>query len=204
GTPSLSVHAPGNWAEAQMGGEEKTLSHTSALLLKKALLSLHDVYKTYLPADQELPAGQKLEITMECTHHGPAVEKPCLFIEIGSSEQQWSNKEYGELIARAIIQIFAVELPGQKVAIGLGGTHYCANFNKILLRTDIALSHVCPKHMLAHLDENMLQQAIAKTLEPVDFILLDWKGLGQEKARLVELLEHMQLSWKRVDQLLKA
>ena len=31
----------------------------------------------------------KYKLTLECTHHGPLIEKPCVFIEIGSTETEW-------------------------------------------------------------------------------------------------------------------
>lgn len=91
-----------------------------------------------------------------------------------------------------------------KTAIGIGGPHYCNSFNKILLRTDIAVSHICPKYTLGKLDEDLMRQAIEKTQEKVDFILLDWKGLGAEKQRIIKMLENMNLEIKRTEQVLKA
>ena len=64
-----------------------------------------------------------------------------------------------------------------KTAIGIGGPHYCNNFNKILLRTDTAISHIRPKYLLEKLDEELIKQSVQKTVEKVDFVLLDWKGL---------------------------
>ena len=88
-----------------------------------------------------------------------------------------------------------------KIAIGFGGTHYCSNFNKIVLKTDIAISHVCPRYHLDKLDRGLIAQAVEKTKEKVDFVLLDWKGLGKEKQRIAELLRSMGLEAKRTDKL---
>ena len=55
------------------------------------------------------------------------------------------------------------------------------NFKKILLNTEFAVSHVCPKYNLESLDKGMIKQAIERTYEKVEFIILDWKGLGKEK-----------------------
>ena len=43
--------------------------------------------------------------------------------------------------------------------------------------------------MLPYLTEEILIEAIEKTQEKVDFILLDWKGLGTEKTRIINLLK---------------
>ena len=46
----------------------------------------------------------------------------------------------------------------------------------------------------------MLKQAIEKTYEKVDFVLLDWKGLGKEKQRIKSILEELNIEYKRTDQ----
>ena len=124
-----------------------------------------------------------------------------MFIEIGSNEQQWKDKKAAEIIAKTISSILNDKNDNYKIALGIGGTHYCSTFNKILLRTDIALGHICPKYQLQNLDKEMIEQAINKTKERVDFILLDWKGLGKEKQRIVNLLDELKLEYKRSDNL---
>ncbi len=145
---------------------------------------------------------EDFEVTLECTHHGPYLEKPAMFIEIGSSLQQWQNKEAGKIIANAIINILKKE-NNYKTAFGIGGPHYCNNFNKIMERSDIAVGHICPKHMLQFLNKEMILQAIEKIKEKTDFVLLDWKGLGTEKARIAGLLDEMNIKHKRTNKILE-
>ena len=142
------------------------------------------------------------EITLEATHHGPYVEKPAVFIEIGSTEKEWSGRENGEIIAKAIINALSNEGNSHKIAVGIGGPHYCSNFNKILLRTDIAVSHICPKYHLQDLNENLIKQSMEKTAEKVNFILLDWKGLGKEKQRILDILKNLSVEIKKTEQIL--
>ena len=92
-------------------------------------------------------------------------------------------------------------MKNQRIAFCIGGPHYCNNFNKILERTDIATGHICPKHALEYLDESLIRQAIEMTKEKVDLILLDWKGLGKEKARIKVILESMNLEFQRTDKI---
>ena len=189
-TPSFTVHPIGNWSSADFGGKQKNLCPSSAILLKNLFVELNNNGK-----------GRDFEITMEATHHGPYVEKPAVFVEIGSTEKEWQDVRNGEIIAKTIMSGINSQNNKCKITVGVGGPHYCSNFNKIILSSDIALSHICPKHNLDKLDENLIQQLIQKTKEKVDFILLDWKGLGQEKQRILELLRSLNLEIRRSDQL---
>lgn len=78
GVHSLSCHSLGNWDKAEAGGKERTLCIAPAVLLKEAFVELSK-------------AGKEMhnEITLEVTHHGPYMEKPCMFIEIGSDKDNW-------------------------------------------------------------------------------------------------------------------
>jgi D-aminoacyl-tRNA deacylase len=190
GIPSLSVHTQGNWGKAEFGGRDRQLCIAPANYLKTALFKLHElsVYNNY-------------EIIQECTHHGPYLEKPTMFIEIGSSEEQWKNPEQGRIIAKTIISLLTNPVEKSKVAFGIGGLHHTPNFKKVMRIHDIAFGHVCPKYNLQNLDKEMIHQAIAKTQEPLDYIILDWKGLGQEKQRILDLLKELNLEYKRTDQM---
>ncbi|MBI2659609.1 hypothetical protein HYX07_00430 [Candidatus Woesearchaeota archaeon] len=190
-TKSFAVHAIGNWGKAEFGGQEGKFCPSSAVLLKNLFIELNNIAET-----------SGYELTMEATHHGPYVEKPAVFCEIGSTEEEWNDKGNGELMAKAIIQGLRNENKNYEIAIGIGGPHYCSNFNKVALRTDIAFSHFCPKYHLDKLDENLLVQSVEKTIEKIDFVVLDWKGLGTEKQRIVELLKGLNLEFKRTDQII--
>ena len=97
GKPTLSVHAPGNFGEAELGGLSKTLSVAPAVAMQNALKALLHCKETFC---------LNYEVSFECTHHGPLIEKPCCFIEIGTSEEQWNNKTAAEVIAKTIMQVF--------------------------------------------------------------------------------------------------
>ena len=190
GIASLSCHSPGNWNNAEFGGKDKILCISPANLLKNAFLEL-----------KKLNSLENYNITLECTHHGPYLDSPVMFIEIGSSLQQWQNKEAGRIIANVIINILKKE-NNYKTAFGIGGPHYANNFNKIMERTNIAVGHICPKHMLQFLNKDMIQQAVEKTDETPEIVILDWKGLGTEKTRIAELLNKLNIKYKRTNDIL--
>ncbi len=195
GKPSLTCHPIGNWGKAELGGKDKTLVPTSAFLLRNYLLGLQRQQK-----EKDLP----FEVTMECTHHGPFLAKPTVFIEVGSSEAQWRNESAALAVAETISKATNLNCGSDVVpVIGLGGTHYCSEFSKLVLRKNFAFSHVCPEYALQNFDEEMLLQAVVCSVEKPKMIVLDWKGLGKEKARVMQLLSAQQLPVARVQNLLK-
>jgi len=197
GKPSLSLHAPGNWRSADYGGKIGKVCMTSSLALKYLFQKLNENAK-----------GKEIEhnVTMEVTHHGPLITKPCCFIEIGSCTEHWQDKKLGEIIAKTISD-FQNFQPNKKIrtAIGIGGPHYCPNFNKIQLNNpDIAISHVIPEYCLP-LSERMLHEAIEKTQEHTDLILIDWKGCGksEERQKVIGMIEKTGISHERTERIEK-
>ena len=51
----------------------------------------------------------------------------------------------------------------------------------------------------------MIQEAINKTEEEVDFVVLDWKGIGNEEQRkpLLEILDKNYIQYKRTTEIEK-
>ena len=195
---TLSIHSPGNWKEVWGGGEKEKASMSSALFNKHLFSTLTKQVKEY-----EL---SRYEITMECTHHGPLINKPSVFIEIGGSENEWRDKRAAFVVAQVIKKAIETykENPYNEVAIGIGGPHYCPGFNKIQLNSNLAIAHVIPGYMQPITSE-MILEARNKTLEEVEFAVIDWKGLGkaEERDRVIELLEKNYIQWKKTGEIKK-
>ena len=195
---TLSVHAPGNWRSAELGGESGKVSKTSALFQKQIFVKLKTNAEQY--------HLDKYKVTLECTHHGPLIGKPCVFIEIGSTETEWKDRKAGFVLAKTISEIVSdfKKDPYNEIAIGIGGPHYCPNFNKIQLSSNVAVSHVIPQYALP-LTEEMVKEALDKTDEEIDFALLDWKGLGnsEQRQQALEILDKLYVSYKRTSDLEK-
>jgi len=204
--PSLSLHAPGNWRTAELGGKVGKVCSTSSLVMKFLFQKLNENAKQMMPEIEH-------NITLEVTHHGPLIEKPCCFIEIGSKLEHWQNKKLGEILAKTITDFqnfpkWKEEAKKQKMktAIGIGGPHYCPNFNKIQLNNkDIAISHIIPEHALP-LSENLLKEAIEKTTENLDLVIIDWKGCGKSESRqkVIDLLDKSSIPYERSERIEKS
>jgi len=186
---NICLHTPGNWDKAELGGKSSTLCISPSNYIKEAFLYLIKNNKT------------DYEVTLEISHHGPFIEKPCFFIEIGSTEKQWIQPEPAKLIASCLEHLTKIKPKKYKTAIGLGGSHYCHNFNKIESSTDFAFSHICPKYHLDKLNKELLQQAIDKSLPSPKYFILDWKGLGKYKNKIKNLLKNFNLEIIRTNQI---
>ncbi|MBU2616159.1 MAG: hypothetical protein KKC19_03585 [Nanoarchaeota archaeon] len=198
GEKTLSVHAPGNWRSADFGGVRGKVCKTSALFMKQIFEGLNKNVKEF--------NLNNYKVTLEVTHHGPLIDKPCLFIEIGSSENEWSDRKAGFVLAKTIIETIEnfEENPHNEVAIAIGGPHYCPNFNSIQLKSNVAISHIIPQYAFP-LTEEMVEEAIKKTDEGVDMILLSWKGLGNAERRdeVMRILDKFNIQKRKTNEISK-
>jgi len=191
--PALLVHTTGNWGnEAEYGGNPREISFASALLRKSGFLSL--IFNS-----QKLKL-EEFAIDIEVTHHGPSVlKKPLIFIELGSSKEEWTNILAAEVVANSIIEAILRFLQynennDHKIGLGFGGTHYAPNFSRIEQENNIAFSFICPKYFIKDLDHSMIDQMIEKTVEKINFFVIDWKGTNsEEKQHLIRILNEYDI-----------
>ncbi len=195
---TLSVHIPGNWRSADYGGEREKVCKSSAMFFKQIFEKLNSNAEQYNLKDYK--------ITMEVTHHGPLIDKPCIFIEIGSAEAEWTDRRAAFIVAKTISETINdfKENPYREIAIAIGGPHYCPNFNKIQASSNIAISHVISNYAFP-LTEEMVKEGLKKTEEEIDFILLDCKGLGQAEHRqkILDILDKLYIQYRKTNEISK-
>jgi D-aminoacyl-tRNA deacylase len=184
--PTLTCHFTGNFsADNSYGGNPREIAISYPSLLKAYL-------KAITAARQRVP---EYEVIIEATHHGPtSLNKPVLFVELGSSEKQWADENAASVICDTLLDILDNGFERcKKVGIALGGTHYPRKFNKLLLDSKFGLAAVASKHNLEAIDHAMLNQMIEKSIEKVTHIVLDSKGLGKQKDRILKIVEKTSL-----------
>jgi D-aminoacyl-tRNA deacylase len=191
GKKSLTTHSIGNYSKAEFGGIDKKLCGALAKINTNFLRELNK--KNGLLREDFL-------ICYEVTHHGPFTEKNVSFIELGSSLNEWKNKEYAKVIAETVVDA-TLKKNNDKIVIGLGGGHYAPDFTKLAIRQNYSFGHICPQYALDFLDEYLLEQMISKS--KAEQIILNWKGLKQNKEKIVSLCEKSGLEFERVQRLLK-
>ena len=186
---SLTVHTPGNWDAADMGGLPRTLNVALPLQLKAAAQKMA----------QSLPSLPGWQFSVEVDHHGPTLSRPVMFAEIGSTEAEWNAPEAGRAVAEAIVAAIGSK-EDCPVQIGFGGTHYAPKFTPRIISGQNAFGHIISGYSLerAMPDEEMVMQAFSRNSPKAAGASIDWKGVkGEARAKLVSVLEACGIPWEK-------
>jgi D-aminoacyl-tRNA deacylase len=178
GRRSLTIHPLGNFGKADYGGRPSALAisfphgMTSALRTLKALARNLDTV-----------------VSFEATHHGPYLELPTFFIEIGSSENEWSNRTYAQAITKTIFTLMEKGIPrDDPVAIGVGGGHYVPRITEVALSRRVAFGHMVPSYVA---DESGWKEAVMLALAStpgVSCAYIDRKSLRKSRVKEIETM----------------
>jgi len=182
------VHAPGNLGKAELGGLPKRVSVCPASAMKNVLRAL-----TKIKEESNLP----YEVSYECTHHGPSLDVPAMFVELGSSLEQWKDVKAAEAVAHSAMAAVSedAEYP---VVLGVGGPHYNERFTKIALTTPRAFGHIISKYAAPTIDADTVKQCVQKTVEKVELAVFDWKSLrSKDRQKIISALKELNVSVER-------
>ena len=159
---------------------------------------MRDALKALLHYKEELSLDY--EVSYECTHHGPSLNVPTMFVELGSSPAQWNDLRAAEAVAHSAMSAIAnFSTPANSAVLGIGGTHYNQKFTRMALAGEAVFGHMIPKYAVSIIDSEMLSQCIEKTFEKVSLAILDWKGIrSQDKPKLLSALQDVGLPFKKV------
>jgi D-aminoacyl-tRNA deacylase len=190
GSQSFTAHTPGNWGEAGMGGAPKTLNIAYGSKIAAAARKMAELSK------KSLGWG----VSIEADHHGPTLNRPVLFVEIGSTENEWKNPEAGRIAAEGILSAIR-QSDAPFVLAGFGGNHYCSKFGPKAISGECVFGHIIPGYSLERdgIENGMVLQAIQKNVESVEAAAIAWKGLkGELRSRLISMLEENGIKWVRM------
>jgi D-aminoacyl-tRNA deacylase len=190
GIPTLSVHVPGNLSgEAEFGGIPRRVSVAPASAMKDCLAEM-----MRWKEERRL----EYEVSYECTHHGPSLDVPAMFSELGSSLSQWKDLKAAEAVAHATMHAI-LKRSKHKTVLGIGGPHYNYKFTKVALGGEYAFGHIIPKYAVSQVDYDMVRQCVERTLENVEAIILDWKGIkGADKEPLMKILDRIKVPAQKI------
>jgi len=192
GEPTLTTHPLGNFGEAKFGGRDRTFVKSSPKLMTELLRLLKR------RAKQDNLYHQ---VSFEVTHHGPFVEVPALFVEVGSTEEEWRNEKPARSVAKAVYELlsnyrsendFSEEIP---VLIGIGGGHYAPRFTDLAFEKKVAFGHMIPSYQIEAglVDEEIIKKCIEAT-PGFSGVYIHRKALKKSEVREFErMFEDMQI-----------
>lgn len=183
GVLALTCHSTGNFSVAKFGGKNRQVAIPHPQLQKSYMQKL----------DKNKNIFSDFQITIEATHHGPtALNKPSIFIEIGTTTKQWTDTTLCSNVAKLVVEVLKEKPKSAPVAICFGGTHYPEKFTKEIIQGKHALGTVIPKHGLDYLDQDLFTHILERN-NMAKSVLLDWGGLGQNKQKVLDFLSQTDL-----------
>ncbi len=186
GKPCLTAHTQGNWGKAELGGKPKTLCicfPSKMKIVLKEMNSLNDL---------------GWQVCAEADHHGPLTNAPSIFVEIGSSENEWRNEQATEIVASAVMKMLESK-ETFPAAFGIGGGHYAPSFTKVILESEYAIGHMLPKYYIDEIDFECFRQGVEKSAEKTEVALLDWKGMNKEQRdKVLGFLKELNIGYKKI------
>lgn len=188
--PTLTVHPIGNFGEARFGGRDGRLVPATPPLMNGLLRKI-----------SELGSDLPFQISFEVTHHGPWLETPTVYIEIGSDESQWGHMGAAECLTDALLGVKEEEYP---VLIGLGGGHYGPRFTDIALTRRANFGHMVPAHALDGADESAIGEMVSKSMEAsgATAAYMHRKSMKRSRASMIaSVLERMDVPLLRSEDL---
>ncbi len=167
GEPTLSLHHPGNpTAKAEHGGRPRELAVAYPSLAKT-------LFTVYREAAARRNLLSEYRFTLEATHHGPtSLLKPIVFVEIGSTPDRWRDERAQEALAEAVVEALRRGPSRCKPAVGVGDTHYPRSHTRLMLETDMCYGHILAKYVLNEIDEQILVQAVERSVDRVEAFVL--------------------------------
>jgi D-aminoacyl-tRNA deacylase len=180
GTPTLTTHPIGNYGNAEFGGKAKTLCKSSP----KMMVQLIRIIKRNAKKEKLYH-----KVCLEVTHHGPYIEIPTLFVEVGSNEEEWKKQKPADTIAKSILELiqtyqYEEDLPRDiPVLLGIGGGHYAPRFTDIIFEKKAAFGHMIPTYQIeaGNINEEMLEKALHNTPN-VKGVYIHRKSIKKSKA----------------------
>ena len=183
GVLALTCHNTGNFSDANFGGNRRQVSIPHPYIQKSYIQNLWNARNKF----------SGFQITIEATHHGPtSLDKPALFIEIGTTEKEWNDVNLCNSVGQIIVDVMKEQQKSYPTAICFGGTHYPEKFTSELIHGRYSLGTVIPKYALEQIDQSLFSHIIKRN-RGATAALLDWNGMGKNKQKILEMLERTDL-----------
>lgn len=191
GRPALTVHPIGNVGQADFGGMPGRLVPTAPVVMGRVLRRLVVEAR-----------GLKHQVTFEATHHGPYLETPTAFVEIGTDERAWSDPDIGRRVARAMLAAGEPSVGDEApTLVMVGGSHYAPRATDLVRQSKANVGHILPGHALEKgVREEVVLDAIRGTPGCVGYYL-DPRLVDARPDAVLQAFAALDLGWWREDDL---
>ncbi len=176
GRPALTVHPIGNYHENELGGRPRELVRSAPGYMTDALRRI-----------SELNDMDGTQVCFEVTHHGPWVDRPTFFIEVGSDASHWGNKHAADILAHVLAANPCSENPA---VVGVGGGHYAPRFTEAALSLKADFGHMVPNYQIEGRDDEDVARILREACRATGtkLIFLHKKSMkGPQAARVKDL-----------------
>ncbi|WP_291767779.1 D-aminoacyl-tRNA deacylase [Caldivirga sp. UBA161] len=176
--PLITFHTPGNWTnEVELGGKPSQV----AISEPRALTNL------FREAYRRISELEGYSATLEATHHGPFVNRPAIFVEIGSTSNEWRDPKAQEFLASLVFDflnnISRYINDDKDVAVSIGDLHYTTLINHII-NGEYDVGHMVPKYVKP--TPTIVRMAVERNNVKPRLGIIHWKSLDAESRVMVE------------------
>ena len=172
--PTLTVHPIGNYKKADFGGKAETLVKSTPELMTDSLRRIAATNDT------------QYKVSFEVTHHGPYVDVPTMFIEIGSDESCWGDVHAAEILANVI---GTMEKNDYLNVVGIGGGHYAPRFTEISLKYKVNFGHMVPNYQLENASDDEVIRMIRSATEATSTKVVYLHRRSMKKSEIIHICD---------------
>ena len=221
-TPAMTLHAIGIPGILPYGEEGKSGGRNGILVPPSKYFA--SLFRRMNELAREKKLDDDFDLTLETTHHGPILKTPTLYIEIGSTDNEWSREDVAECWAEVISDVLGMfddELkyfnPNSEVMIGFGGGHYAPRHKAVIIDSEINLGHVIANYSLifdqkseSQIPSGPWSECIKNVVDSTRisfpnnriFAHLDRKSFkGWERSAIIQRLEELGIEVRRGKQI---
>ena len=158
--PALTLHAIGVPGETPHGERARSGGIKGQAVPPSRRFG--DMFRTMRKIAIEASLDKEYDITLEATHHGPLLDSPTLYLEIGSDEERWSDSRAARVWAQTISICLGMSKDDQQrewsgegdVMIGLGGGHYAPRHKAVISETEVWVGHILANYAIVFEDQS--------------------------------------------------
>ena len=159
-TPALTLHAVGVPGEYPHGKKARSGGITGSAVPPSPRFG--ELFRTMNRIAIELGLEKEYDLTMEATHHGPLLETPTLYLEIGSTAEQWVDERAARVWSETISLCLGLSEGSTNtkwngsgnVMIGLGGGHYAPRHKAVISSSEVWVGHILANYAIVFEDQD--------------------------------------------------